>query len=277
MKVVCLVENTSALPVCKAAHGLSLYIETPRHHLLMDTGPCDVLSDNARALGIDLSLVDTVIISHGHYDHADGLPSFRNINRTADIYMQKSADGQFYSCRKEYTAPKYIGMRDELKEAGYIKRIEGDFRIDDELFLLAEISGEIPEFSRAMKVKKNDVLYNDTFAHEQCLLIHAEGMNVLFTGCAHHGTLNIMNTYRERYAGDPDIVIGGFHLMSRSGYTQEEIMMIQKLAEQLKQFNTKYFTCHCTGSEAFDLMKEIMGVQLHSIGSGDEINIRRPL
>ena len=277
MRIVCLVENTSALPVCTSAHGLSLYIETPCHHLLMDTGPSDVLLANAKALGIDLSLVDTVIISHGHYDHADGLLSFRKVNKTAEIYMQKTADGQFYSCRKEYVQPKYIGICDELKNTDYINCIEGDFEIDDELFLMADIKGEIPGFSHAMKVMKNDVLCNDLFAHEQCLVIRSERKSILFTGCAHHGILNILNTYRERFSCDPDIVIGGFHLMQKSAYTQTEITMVKKLAGQLKQFNTQFFTCHCTGVEAFALMKEIMGVQLHSLGSGEEINIRRSL
>ena len=277
MRVVCLVENTSAIPVCASAHGLSLYIETPHHHLLMDTGPSGVLLSNAKALGIDLSAVDTVVISHGHYDHAAGIPSFRSVNQTAGIYMQETAGGQFYSCRKEYIQPKYIGICDELKNAGYIHYVEGDYRIDDELFLMADIGGEIPAFSHAMKIRRNGEFYDDPFVHEQCLVVQAQGKSVLFTGCAHHGILNIMETYRKKFSSDPDIVVGGFHLMSKSAYTQDEITAVQKLAGQLKQFNTQYFTCHCTGTEAFALMKEIMNVQLHSLGSGEEINIRGTL
>ena len=87
-------------------HGLSLYLETHDHRLLMDTGSTGAFADNAEALGIDLTRVDTVVLSHGHYDHAGGLLRFAALNPGAPIYLQAGADGDFYH------GDRYIGIDD---------------------------------------------------------------------------------------------------------------------------------------------------------------------
>ena len=76
MKIITLVENTVENEKCIAEHGLSIYIETEKHILLLDTGQTDAVVKNAEVLNIDLSAVDTVILSHGHYDHS-GYPALR--------------------------------------------------------------------------------------------------------------------------------------------------------------------------------------------------------
>lgn len=68
MKITALVENKAKYGL-KGKHGLSLYIETENHKILFDLGPDNTLFNNARIKGIDLSEIDTVIISHGHMDH----------------------------------------------------------------------------------------------------------------------------------------------------------------------------------------------------------------
>ena len=89
MKIITLVENTTENECFTAEHGLSIYIETEKHKLLLDTGQTDALIHNAETLGIDLSEVDTVILSHGHYDHSGGILPFSMINNKAQIIMQK--------------------------------------------------------------------------------------------------------------------------------------------------------------------------------------------
>ena len=66
MKIITLVENTVENEKCIAEHCLSIYIETEKHKLLLDTGQTDAVVKNAEVLNIDLSAVDTVILSHGH-------------------------------------------------------------------------------------------------------------------------------------------------------------------------------------------------------------------
>ncbi len=68
INIVSLVENRSECG-CRTAHGLSLFIETPRHKILFDVGKDDTFVENAERLGIEIESVDIVIISHGHYDH----------------------------------------------------------------------------------------------------------------------------------------------------------------------------------------------------------------
>lgn len=69
MIIKTLAENTSNDAQFETEHGLSLYIETSKHKLLFDLGASDLFAKNAVKMGVDLSAVDTVIISHGHADH----------------------------------------------------------------------------------------------------------------------------------------------------------------------------------------------------------------
>ena len=73
MKIQNLVENEQGKNGCLAEHGLSVYLETGKHKLLVDTGATDAFLRNAEFLGIDLKEVDILILSHGHYDHGGGI------------------------------------------------------------------------------------------------------------------------------------------------------------------------------------------------------------
>ena len=58
-------------------------------------------------------------------------------------------------------------------------------------------------------------------------------------------------------------------LKKKNGYTPEDMEMIRRIAEELKQLPTKFYTGHCTGEEPYAVMKEIMGDRLMYIHSGD--------
>ncbi|WRK52351.1 MBL fold metallo-hydrolase [Coprobacillaceae bacterium CR2/5/TPMF4] len=88
MRITSLVENTTKSEL-KTKHGLSLYIETKSHKILFDLGSDSTLFENAMKRNIDISKVDTVIISHGHFDHGGALKKFLDINSVANIYVQK--------------------------------------------------------------------------------------------------------------------------------------------------------------------------------------------
>ena len=105
MEMVVLMEDSCKNPAYKYEHGLSVYVETKRHKLLVDTGKTDAFIYNAKQHGIDLEKVDTVVLSHGHYDHSGGILDFRDRNRHAVIYMQRTALGDYYH------GERYIGMR----------------------------------------------------------------------------------------------------------------------------------------------------------------------
>ena len=100
MKWTILSDNRSSDSRLSTEHGLSILLETERHKILLDTGASDVFIKNAEQLGIDLSDVDYVFISHGHSDHAGGLRYFLEYNRQAQVIVSPDAmSGKFFSKR----------------------------------------------------------------------------------------------------------------------------------------------------------------------------------
>jgi 7,8-dihydropterin-6-yl-methyl-4-(beta-D-ribofuranosyl)aminobenzene 5'-phosphate synthase len=139
MRIVNLIENTPGVPGCSYEHGLSFYIETKKHRLLADSGATDQFLHNAGVLGIDLSTVDTMILSHGHYDHAGGIRAFSGMNPDAKIYLRASAGGEYYHLKAD--GEKYIGIEKEILKLGQCVFVQGDLEIDDELFLYTDVPG----------------------------------------------------------------------------------------------------------------------------------------
>lgn len=266
MYIVVLMEDTCDNLQCEYEHGLSLYIETKRHKILMDTGSSDKTWVNARQLGVDISEVDTVVLSHGHYDHSGGLLTFRQINQDAVVYMQQTALSDYYH------GERYIGIDKKIGQMPKVLMLHGDRKIDAELSLFTGITGRRfwPQSNLGLSMRVDGENMQDEFAHEQCLVIQEE-KNLLVSGCAHNGILNILDRYRKIYGGSPDIVISGFHMMKRSDYTEEEKSVIRQTAWALKEGNTVFYTGHCTGQKAIDLMKLVLGDRLIQIHCGMEI------
>ena len=93
-------DNRSLNSSLQTEHELSILLETEKHRILLDTGARDAFVRNAVRLGIDLSTVDYVFISHGHSDHAGGLRHFMSINERAKVIVSPDAlSGKFYSKR----------------------------------------------------------------------------------------------------------------------------------------------------------------------------------
>ena len=268
MRIVTLVENSCGNENCIAEHGLSVYIETRKHRLLLDTGQSDAVVKNAEILGVDLSLVDTVVLSHGHYDHSGGILPFSQINHTAHIIMQSKA------AEPHFNGERYIGIDKAILDLPNVQLIDGDIQLDDELFLFSGITGRrcYPQGNFKLSRMETGEKVPDDFAHEQCLVIKQDGKYWLLSGCSHNGILNILDRYRERFGNAPDYVITGFHMMKKDGeYTEEEKAVIIQTARELSQLDTIFYSGHCTGIPAFDLMKDIMGDQLIALHSGEQL------
>ena len=273
MKIVNLIENTEGCSGCASEHGLSFYIETKKHKLLVDTGATDAFIRNAKMLGVDLKAVDTVILSHGHYDHGGGLPAFIKINSKAKIYIRTAAFGNFY--HKGHKSERYIGIAPEIQSYPQVVFVEGNLNIDEELLLFTNVTGRRlwPSGNRSLKRKEGESYIQDDFSHEQYLVIRCEGKEVLVSGCAHNGILNILDACKKLLGREPDVAVSGFHMMQHHGYTEENLAVIRETAEELKKWQTRFYTGHCTDQIPFETMKEVMGDQLIYVHSGDIIEL----
>ncbi|MCR4903838.1 MAG: MBL fold metallo-hydrolase [Butyrivibrio sp.] len=274
MKIVNLVENTEGKAGCRAEHGLCFYIETKKHKILMDTGQTDLVIENAQKLGVDLTKVDIAFLSHGHYDHSGGIIPFSKINDKAKIYIKEDAFGDYYSTTHG-PEPVFIGVDPQIRELKQVCIINGDMEIDDELSVFADIGNnrQAPLTNKRLFKKENGELVNDDFTHEQCLVIKQEGKSFLFSGCAHHGILNILDRYKEIYSDEPDYVFSGFHTMRKTGYSDEDKAYIEKTANELMNYKSKFYTCHCTGVEPYEIMKEILKDKIEYVHCGDVVDI----
>lgn len=261
MRICSLVENTSNCGM-RTAHGLSFYIETKNHRVLFDVGQDETIFENARKMNIQLEDVDIVVISHGHYDHGGALEKFLEINQTAKVYIQRKAFEPHFSERPE--GLKYIGLEPKLMDHPQIFfLLDGDYQIDQELSLFT-VSDAKHHLSEA-----NNVLYDenglDQFEHEQNLEVNCD-KKVLILGCGHCGIINILEK-----AGNyiPDVCIGGFHLsIPHLKRTVSESQLEEVACKLLEYHDTQFYTCHCTGIDAFVYLIEKCS-NVHYLACGD--------
>ena len=268
MKWTVLSDNRSNDSRLATEHGLSILLETNRHKILLDTGASALFMHNAEILGIDLSHVDYVFISHGHSDHAGGLRHFLDTNQQAQVIVSSNAlTGMFYSERGglhsiSTTWPKNSGDR--------FITVDNTCQIDEGLSIIAHIPQihPMPKGNRHLYVQDSDGNYvQDTFRHE--LALYTEGL--LFTGCAHNGLENIL-------AACPwpvHTVVGGFHLLDGLENIDEMISLARRLKDNYPA--TQFHTSHCTGNSVFETMHDVMGNQLHAFGLGTECIIDKDL
>ena len=260
MKITALLENTTASPAVACEHGLSLCIETETRRILFDMGQTDLFARNAAVLGVDLTQVDTAILSHGHYDHGGGLAAFLEINQTAPVYLTESAFLPHYNGTQ-----KYIGLDTALQNHPRLRTVSGDLSLGAGLTLLSPNGRErrhsLGSFGLTERV--GDTFIPDDFRHEQYLLIEEPlsegGRRILISGCSHAGIWDIVEWF------SPDVLIGGFHV-SKMALGEE----LTALARALSEHDTDYYTCHCTGDAPYRLMNRFMP-RLRYLACGESI------
>lgn len=263
MKITALCENTAGSPLLGAEHGLSLYIETKKHVLLFDMGQTALFADNARALGVDLSLADIAVLSHGHYDHAGGITAFLKANTHAPLYLNKHAFGSYYN-----GSEKYIGVDKGLEGNSRLRLVGDEFEIDEGLTLYSCNALPRPFGTDCYGLCEavDGTLQPDRFLHEQYLLIEEDGKRVLISGCSHKGVLNIL------YWFSPNVFVGGFHF-TKLDVDGEGAKTLDRAADLMLGYPTRYYTCHCTGMEQYGYLKEKMRERVSYLATGDTIVI----
>ena len=259
MKWTVLSDNRSNDSRLSTEHGLSIFLATKHHRILLDTGASDMFVRNAKLLGIDLSDVDYVFISHGHSDHAGGLCYLLEGNRQAKVIVSPYAMiGQFFSNRghlHNITAEWPKGMKNRLIE------VDKTCEIADGVYAIAHIPQvhPMPKGNQYLFVQDDEGAYvPDIFSHE--LALYVDGL--LFTGCAHSGLENIL----AACPWSVNTVVGGFHLLDEQETKEELTALAQRLKEHYPK--TQFYTSHCTGDRVFEVMKSVMKEQLQSFTCG---------
>lgn len=268
MIIKTLVENTSLSSFYGCQHGLSFYVETKQHKLLVDLGQNSLFYENAAKLDVNVEDIDTVIITHGHYDHGGGLGTFLEHNHHAAVYIHKLAFEDYYSM--DGGKVHYIGIDKQYKEHPQCRLVDKDFKIDDELMLFTNVLERDyeAESNLSLKLLRDGKYVNDMFLHEQNLIVTQEGRHVLFSGCAHCGIINILNRAEKIIGGEADAVFAGFHLSNPKTGKTEDLNTIDTIGHLLKQKKTHYFTGHCTGQIPFEILKNMMKEQVSYIATG---------
>ena len=254
MKLVTLMENTTACGNLRCEHGLSLYLETGDHKILFDAGQSGAFAENAEKLGVDLEKVDFAVLSHGHYDHGGGLETFLEINKTAPVYVSGHA------FEPHYSANGYIGLDLQLQGREQLRSVVEETRIAEGITLYRlDVD---PADTAGLEMEEQGRRKPDDFRHEQYLLVEEAGKRILISGCSHKGILQIMEAFR------PDILVGGFHFMK---ITEEA--KLAEAAKKLLEYNTVYYTGHCTGQTQYAYLKSVMGDQLYYIAAGTIVEL----
>ena len=265
MKLTVLMENTSCSEAVCHEHGLSLYLEVNGRRILFDAGQTERFAANAQALGVDLSAVDTAVLSHGHYDHGGGLAAFLALNDHAPIYAQRDVFQPHY-----HGESRYIGLDPRLMESGRFRFTLDALDLGDGLTLdsCAHRTPAYPLDSAGLTVQTADGRFvPEDFRHEQYLLMEEAGRRILISGCSHKGILNLVDWYR------PDLLIGGFHFMELDPDRPEDAARLDQAAQVLLTYPTRYLTCHCTGKRPYAYLKERMGQRLDRLSAGMQLEL----
>lgn len=267
MKIKVLTEDTAVSSDFRSEHGLSLYIETESHRILYDSGQSELYLENAEKMNVPIEDIDTVILSHGHYDHSGGLSSFLRKNHLAQIYMTKGAFGRYYNADS-----KFIGVDRDLLGSDRIIFTDNELKIDDELYLFTANGCERPfkmDNYGLTKVEDGEKIKDD-FLHEQYLVIKEGKTSTLFSGCSHKGVLNILY-----WAKDMNVTnfVGGFHLM-KVKMDDEGKAFLDSIATGLSEYDIMYYTGHCTGKEQYEYLKTKLKNKIQYISAGKEFNIK---
>lgn len=248
MKITILTDNFAGAGFL-AEHGLSYFIEFDGKKILLDAGSSDVFLRNAEKLHVNLDNA-IVVLSHGHWDHGNGL-KYLNNNRL--IAHPNSFIKRYRTLNNEY-----LGLNlsyDELAEKFKITTTKEPFYISKNIIFLGEIE-RIFDFENWQTPYKQADGKDDYISDDSALAIIENNKLNIVTACSHSGICNIIE-YAKKITGLTEInsIIGGFHLKKAENRTLKTI-------EYFKANNvTKIYPSHCTQLPALAKFYDVFNIQ----------------
>lgn len=253
-------------------HGLSFYVETPESKFIFDCGHTEAAWDNAEKMGVDLSLVDFVALSHSHYDHAGGFPSLVKRVKPKVLYTGPDFWQEKYShdCEKDEYVYKGCGFTDaDLADWGIEQRECRDMiKLDNyaSLFTGFEMQNDfetIPE-----KFVRGKDKAPDSFDDEICLLLKEGNGLAMVVGCSHRGIVNMVSAVKKRTGMTVLRVVGGIHLV---GASDERVSQTFK---ELRRMGVESFNlCHCSVDKCHT--SGVWPMHIDTIAGGSSIMMER--
>ena len=271
-------ENAAIMGNFLVEWGFSILIEIGEMNILFDTGKTVSAAYNADTLGIDLTKVDKIVLSHSHYDHTGGLREMlRRIKKEEiEVIAHPHLWANRYN-RREGEKDRFMGVpfpRQELENFGAVFNMTAKpVKITDNIVT----SGEVPMVTDFEEVdpgekrfiKGDTGLLPDELLDDQAIFINTESGLVILSGCAHRGIINTIY-HAQQITGIKAIhaVVGGAHLVEAS----EE--RIWQTIVALKELNVqKLGLCHCTSLPAITLIAHEFGDKFFFNNAGITIEL----
>ncbi len=261
VRITTLSENTASYGFL-AEWGLSIFVEVDGLRILVDTGLSYSAVHNAQLLGIDLSTIDRVVLSHGHADHTGGLREILKIKGGVEVIAHPDIWTPKY-VQRDQGGLHYIGipfLREEMESLGArFNLVRAPLRINDNIITTGEIpiATSYEHVEDNLFIKEGGVLKRDELADDLALIISTDFGLVVVLGCAHRGIVNTLH-HAQSLTGRELVyaVIGGTHLFRASNER------IEKTIVDLKAMGIqKLGVSHCTGFPAMvRLSQELEGV-----------------
>jgi 7,8-dihydropterin-6-yl-methyl-4-(beta-D-ribofuranosyl)aminobenzene 5'-phosphate synthase len=225
--------------------GLCYFLEADNKKILFDLGFSNLYLENAGKLNIDLKKVDTIVLSHGHNDHTQGLKLFPKTKNKTKLIAHPDCLLPKYFGREYIGSPVLKNEAEKKFKTGFYKK---PFFISKNIAFLGEIKKTFAFEKRKPigEIKKNSQKTPDLLLDDTAIAVKIKKGIVAVTGCSHSGICNIINQAKKVFKTNKIYsVIGGFHLRG------EDKTKLKKTAETLKkQVKGTIYPAHCTDFKA---------------------------